>query len=222
MEFLYKDTIIKSNADTLLARGFKHTAEKYVYECPLEDGAFLLRLTIDGYLHDEVIDLQTNEPYSLYKLSSLSSGFAYAIKQNVESIIQGLFPELSNDSNPFALPCFLYLEEAMTKRFDEPTDNPFEDEDIRIFRLKQNRKWYGIAMQIPAKKLGFAGDNEIFGLCVRVEKGCAEKYIDHMLVFPAYHMNKKNWVNLVLDDRLTQEEILDYLLRSRSIVIAGK
>lgn len=222
MEFLYKDTVIKTNADALLAHGFRHAAEKYVYECLLEDGAFLLHLTIDDHLHDEVIDLQTNEPYSLYKLSSLSSGFAYAMKQNVESIIQGLFPELSNDNNPFALPCFQYLEEAMTKRFDEPTDNPFEDEDIRIFRLKQNRKWYGIAMQIPANKLGFAGDNEILGLCVRVEKGYAEQYIDHKLVFPAYHMNKKNWVNLVLDDRLTQEETLDHLLRSRSIVMEGK
>ena len=220
VEFVYQGHHIKINPSSLLERGFVFSSDKYVYERALDD-TFLLRLTLDDSLHDEVLDLSTNESYTLYKLSSLSSGFAYSMKLNVETTIQELFPEL-HQNNPFSSPIFVYLEEAMMASFSEPSDNPFEEDGIRIFRIKTNRKWYGVAMMIPAKKLGFDGDNEIFGLCVRVEKGSADRHIDHKLVFPAYHMNKSNWINLVLDGRLSNEETLGYLLRSRDIVLNHK
>ena len=220
VEFLYKEHKLNIEPNSLLKRGFVLINGKYIYERSLDD-TFLIRISIDQRLHDEVFDVSTNEPYTLYKLSALSSGFAYSMKQNVESIIEELFPELRQE-DPFSTPSFRYLEDAMIASYSEPSDNPFEEDDIRIFRLKQNRKWYGLAMKIPAKKLGFDGDNEIFGLCVRVEKGCAERYINHQVVFPAYHMNKKNWVNLILDGRMSDDEVLDYLRRSRTIVLEGK
>ena len=70
-------------------------------------------------------------------------------------------------------------------------------------------KWFAVVMTVEAKKLGIGA----FGQLDIVNLKCAEKDREKLLqyesILPAYHMNKKYWISIILDD---QEELNDLLV----------
>lgn len=79
--------------------------------------------------------------------------------------------------------------------------------DACVFRHLENRKWYGLVMNISKEKLGISESGNIDILNVK----CDTMMIGSMLLkkgyFPAYHMNKKHWLTIVLDGSVPEEEI---------------
>lgn len=70
--------------------------------------------------------------------------------------------------------------------------------DAAVLRHADNRKWYGLIMSIGRDKLGLKGGtadvlnlkcDPITGGSVKLNEG----------IFPAYHMNKANWISVLLD-----------------------
>ena len=57
-------------------------------------------------------------------------------------------------------------------------------------------------MNIPSKKLGVETERNIDIMNVRVESQEIEKLLKRPGYFPAYHMNKKNWISISLEDEL--------------------
>ena len=79
-----------------------------------------------------------------------------------------------------------------------------------VFRNNNNQKWYGIIMNIPASKI-MQDDKDIEILDVKIEPEELENLLKKEGFFPAYHMNKKRWITILLDDTVSDEEIKHYL-----------
>ena len=94
-----------------------------------------------------------------------------------------------------------------------------------VFRHGDNRKWFALVATISAKSLGVDGDNiqddekshddivEIINL--KFDKNQTYDFAetsDH--IFPAYHMNKNNWITVVLDGGLSDEIIFELIRKS--------
>lgn len=93
-----------------------------------------------------------------------------------------------------------------------------------VFRHGDNRKWFALVATISAKSLGIEGaklgddkethDNvEVVNL--KFDKNQTYDFAetsDH--IFPAYHMNKNNWITVVLDDGLSDEIIFELIRKS--------
>ena len=62
-------------------------------------------------------------------------------------------------------------------------------------------------MNVPKNKLGLDGADEIEILNVCVEPAELDKIFDGEKYFRGWHMNKKSWMTLRLDETLTDEEI---------------
>ena len=72
--------------------------------------------------------------------------------------------------------------------------------DYAVFRHAGNRKWFALAMNVPAHLLGFAEDDallDIVNVKTRPETAGSLRTINGIL--PAYHMNKEHWVSIVID-----------------------
>ena len=71
-----------------------------------------------------------------------------------------------------------------------------------IFRHQHNRKWFAVLMrQVSASKLngtGLPADVDLLNLKCDPELS-QMILIDHQTIFPAYHMNKKHWISVVLN-----------------------
>lgn len=76
-----------------------------------------------------------------------------------------------------------------------------------VLRHADTEKWYCLVMNVPRSKLGIAGEGEIDILDVkcRVEMVGALRRMKG--IFPAYHMNKENWVTVQLGDIVSAGEV---------------
>ena len=77
----------------------------------------------------------------------------------------------------------------------------WEDDKITcVFRHLGTKKWFGILMKIPGTKIGLETDALIDIVNVKLEPDFVQEITttkSHQ-VFPAWHMNKKHWVSILL------------------------
>ena len=96
----------------------------------------------------------------------------------------------------------------------------WEDENA-IWRNPVNRKWYGLLMRVRSERLGLPGDEVREILVLRFEKGMAREFVAAKGVEGirlAYHMNKDNWVTVVMDEGVALPEVLGLVDQSYRIV----
>ena len=87
-----------------------------------------------------------------------------------------------------------------------------------ICRRKDNKKWYVAFIRLPKNKLSLNGTEKVDILDVRSDE--VEKLIDNKTILPAYHMNKKNWVTILLDGNGDLKTVYD--LVDKSYLLAKK
>lgn len=84
--------------------------------------------------------------------------------------------------------------------------------DAAVFRHEDNRKWYGLVMEVSKKKLGIAEDERIDVLNVKIDDAMLyEILLQQEGYFPGYHMNKRNWMSVLLDGTLSLDAICDVI-----------
>ena len=76
-----------------------------------------------------------------------------------------------------------------------------------VWRRKDSRKWYGILLTIPKYKIGLEGNDIIEILDLRIKSDELEEILDERRYFFGYHMNKKNWLTICLNETVPLEEI---------------
>lgn len=87
--------------------------------------------------------------------------------------------------------------------------------NICVFRHQNNRKWFAVVMNdIPAEKLGLKENKSLNLINLKCDPKLAKMIlIDHKNIFPAYHMNKKHWISVVIE-RCEMEELENLLAHS--------
>ncbi len=80
-----------------------------------------------------------------------------------------------------------------------------------VLRHKDNQKWYGIVMDVPRNKLGLTGAEIVDVLDIKCEPLMIDLLRQSPGFLPGYHMNKSNWVSILLDGTVPDDAILDLL-----------
>ncbi len=84
-----------------------------------------------------------------------------------------------------------------------------------VFRHGDNRKWFALVATISGKSLGLKNDDEIDVINLKFDKNQTYDFAetsDH--IFPAYHMNKNNWITVWLDGTLANGLIFELIKKS--------
>ena len=101
-------------------------------------------------------------------------------------------------------------------------DYPFDQDGVTaVLRHTDNRKWYALVMHIPRRKLGIDSDAwaDVVNLKLPTEMFGSFGAADG--VYPAYHMNKRHWISVVLPD--VSEELITFLVHvSHEVTKSGK
>lgn len=79
--------------------------------------------------------------------------------------------------------------------------------DSAVLRCKESRKWYGAILKVKRKVLGMEEDGEIYILNIKCDPLAKDFLINEWKAYPAYHMNKKYWVSIPLDESISLDEI---------------
>ena len=87
-------------------------------------------------------------------------------------------------------------------------DYPFHGDDTSaVFRHSGNRKWFALVMNIPAQKLGLPTDARIDIVNMKCDPLLIGSFRGLPGLFPAYHMNRENWITAALDGNVPAETI---------------
>lgn len=83
--------------------------------------------------------------------------------------------------------------------------------DCAVFRHPSSKKWFGIMMNVPPEKLGLGSGEAIDIMNVKCGPILAGSLLKGKGFRPAYHMNKSNWITILLDGSVPDEQILPLL-----------
>lgn len=105
------------------------------------------------------------------------------------------------------------------KTFQTAPDHPWSRyPEYAVLRHAQSGKWYALLMTLPRAKLGLKGAGNV--QVVNLKSGRVLDLLLHSApgsALPAYHMNKKHWITIVLDDVFPDDEIYALLDESHGL-----
>ena len=192
----------------LLNYGFIKANNNYHYEKSICNEHFNVIVDISkNTLKSQVIDLKTLEEYVLVDVKDATGGYIAKINEEYENIIDDIVntcTKISVFKSSQAKEIITYLKE----KYDVDLEYLWEKyPDNAAFRNKLNNKWFGIILTVLENKLGMDGDKQLEIIDLKYPKDKINEIVDNVSIFPGYHMNKKSWITVILDDRVQTKEI---------------
>lgn len=91
---------------------------------------------------------------------------------------------------------------------DSYEDYPFDDPNWTVMRHKTNRKTFALIFE----RQGHLWVN------VKAEPQWGDFWKStYLAVVPAYHMNKRHWVSIILDGSMTEEQVFQLIAESYAL-----
>ena len=201
--------------EQLLQFGFKEEAEKLIYRQEILDMSFLIEIVfVDSQLLVGVYDLEFDEVYSLYSVDSAVGETVQNIREHVENLLRSILG-LADQSGKISLEVIDYCN-----KYGGNHVNPFKKHlDILAF-VNEKNKWYALLSDVEYNKLNKNTDitTKVKILNVKYPTDRILEIIDNKNIFPAYHMNKKHWISIVLDKNIKFKAIKELIDISYSLV----
>ena len=110
----------------------------------------------------------------------------------------------------------LEFENLVLDMYSVKADYPFEDDfETGVFRHTGTGKWFAIAMNVKASKLGKSEGENIDIVNLK----CAPEVIETLVleeagIYPAYHMNKEHWSTVIVGGDAEHRQIMEMIAES--------
>lgn len=192
--------------------GFQKEKDKYYYQKNFFDHSFQAQIAISksGKLTGKVIDLDTKEEYTNFRIENVVGDFANKVKEEYENILKDIAKNCYKDES-FIYPQSNRIADRILEKYQVKPEflwNKFPSDGV--FRNQRSDKWFGLIMNINKSKLDKTTDQDIEILNVKLDD-LVEKETKKEGIYPGYHLSKKSWVTIILDDTLTDEKIMDLI-----------
>ena len=193
--------------------GFVENQGVWTFSSTILQGDFLVRvIVVDGVLGLQVYDQETGDLYPQVHMKSMRGTFVGSVREACLEVLYDI------RKSCFEVQVFLC---SQTKRIMTLVQAKYENQleylwekspDTAVLRHDDNQKWYAVLMKISWEKLDKSREGQVEVVNLKhdqvadllVEKG----------IYPAFHMNKRYWISLPLDDTLSDEQVLELFERS--------
>ena len=224
----FEDSYFKKklfDGDKLLVYGFERRSDDYHFTTVLPETCFEVKLVVrpPHHISGQVFDVDLGEEYTTFRAEAAVGNFVGLVREEYGTLLAEV-AEACCQPLPFASAQANRLHQELTRLYGDQPDHPFDRyPDFTSYRVQG--KWYALLMQIERKKLDLSGEDweqeELAQLITIVNVKVRPDQMPQLLakpgIYPSYHMSKKSWVSLVLDEDLSDQEVLDLLARSRRL-----
>ncbi len=211
----------KVDLTKLIKYGFKKENETFKYSKNILHNTLRIDIYIDNKsnVKGNIYDLALNEEYINYRIENFNGEYALKVKNE--------FIKLLNDikNKCFITQLFIFeqtnriVKKIKEKYNDEPNFPWDKYVNYAAFKNKNTNKWYGLIMNIDKSKIAKNSKGEIEIINIKLPFKTIEELLKKDGYYLAYHMNKKNWISIILNDTISDEEILNLIDQSYSFTL---
>lgn len=216
-----KNTSYQIHLPSLLPFGFTFSDNRYTYREFFMDGQFEAVVEVDeaGQLSSFVWDCEMEEVYTAHQVTAPSGAFVHQVREGYQAILTRVV-ETCCIALPFSKDQTNRIAQLIKEQWGDLPDYPFAKlPSYGAFRHPNNNKWYALVSQIPRDKLDGSGSQEEVEIVnLKVDGREIAELLSVAGIFPAYHMSKKTWVSVLLDDTVEDQTVFALLEKSRDLV----
>ena len=100
------------------------------------------------------------------------------------------------------------VQSYIKKKYNISPEHPWHQyPDYATFKELYSQKWFAIIMSVSGKKLGLPTDDEIPIINVKADPEIIMMMGRTPGFMPGYHMNKRNWLTILLDGTVELEQV---------------
>ena len=206
------------NIKQLEKYGFKKENNTYTFEKTFLNNEFkaIVNINDEGLVSGKVIDLQVDEEYTNIR-TEMTGEFVNNVRESYKKILLDIKKHCF-ETNYFITEQANRINKYIKEKYNNEPEFLWEKfPGYAIYRNEDNNKWYGIIMNLDLSKLD-NGSGEIEIINVKLAENKIQELLKEKGFYEAYHMSKTDWISIILNDTLKDEEILSLLDESYNLV----
>ena len=194
--------------EKLRAYGFLAEGGKLIYEKALPEKNLKVVLTYVGTTSGKIMDTDTDEAYANFRREN-ATGFSAGVRQQFLELLLDIRDKCCQNQ---------YFRSEQARRINRYISAAYGGvpdflwpniPSYGAYRRKGSKKWYAVIGSVSRSKLDRAANprGEVEVINVKADSDTVKALLTQKGYYPAFHMNKKCWVSIILDDTLDDTEI---------------
>ena len=216
-----EDNIFKKysvNIQKLKEYGFEKKSEKYIFEKIFLNNQFKAKIEVDktGKVYGTVYDIENDEEYIPLRIEGSQGPFVGSVRTEYEAILQNIC-EKCFVKKYFVYPQANRITNLIIEKYGNEPEFLWEQFDgSGIFRNPETNKWYAAILEVQRNKVQVESKrSEIIEVInIKLDPEFLKELVQKPNFYTGYHMNKKYWATVILDDSISDEKIMDLVAQS--------
>ena len=195
--------------DRLIEYGFERKGDALFLRRPVTQELYAVLSYKCGEIGGKVYDVDTDEEYTVFRLEGVSGSFVLGVRDAYVSLLEDVRDHCSTERIYLTDQSARIAAEIFARYGVSPEFLWKKFPHYCVFRNADSRKWFAILMDLDRSKVAPEESGLTDVMNVKLGERTAEFAAKGAR--PCFHMNDKNWVSILLDDRLSDNLILDML-----------
>ena len=202
--------------------GFKKVNNSFTIESFFKDDLFKAVITVDieGKVTGCVYDIENDDEFLPLRVETNQGAFVGEVRAAYEELLENI------RDNCFSKKYYIFpqsnrITNLMIKKYgDEPEFLWKTTPGTGVFRNPATKKWYIAILDIDRSKIQEKIKENEKGLVeialIKLNSDKVQELIKQEHFYQGYHMNKKYWITVILDETVSDENIMELIEESHS------
>lgn len=198
--------------------GFVENQGVWSYSSTILQGDFLMIVTVEGgVLGFQVYDQETGDLYPQVHMESMRGTFIGAVREACLEVLYDI-RKACFEVQEFLCPQTKRIMALVQEKYGNQLEYLWDKSpDTAVLRHEGNQKWYAVLMRISWDKIEKGREGLVEAVNLKHDQ--VSDLLVKKGIYPAFHMNKRYWISVPLDDSLSDEEVLELIEKSWNLTL---
>lgn len=179
----------------------------------------VIEISAQGAVQGRVFDIASNEEYALLNVENWQGTFVNEVRSAYKEILLDI-RDTCFLKNYFIFPQSNRIAGFIKEKYaDEPCFLWENYPNYGVFKNPETNKWYAAILNIDHAKIDKNKSGEIEIIDIKADPKNVQELLLQVGFYPAYHMNKKSWLTIILDNSLSDERIMELIAKSHTFTV---
>lgn len=201
------------NQEKARAYGFVESSGVWIYSCQILQGDFIMTVSITtDNVSFQVFDQETGDLYPQVHMESMTGSFVASVREACLEILYQI-RKACFEVQDFICPQTKRIMAQIQEKYGNQLEYLWEKSpDTAVLRHEGNKKWYAVLMKFSWDKVEKGREGLVEAVNLKHDQ--VVDLLSQKGIYPAFHMNKRYWISVALDDTLSDEMELELIEKS--------